>query len=177
MSRIGRTPIPLSSGIKVEITDRVISVSGNKGKQEQQIPDGIEVEISDTEIKVVDKSGTTRSKALHGLGRSLINNMVIGVSSGFRKDLEIRGVGYRAQVSGKKHVLNLGYSHPVEYSIPDELTVAVVENTKISIEGIDKQRVGQVAAEIREYRKPEPYKGKGVRYVDEVVMIKEGKSV
>ena len=177
MSRIGKQPIAVNDSVKVSIENRTVKTIGSKGVLEHEIPESMEVVIDDKQLFVKDKENSRNSKALHGLTRSLLANMVTGVAKGFQKDLEIQGVGYRAQASGKKLTINIGYSHPIEYVIPDDVSITVVDNTKISVSGIDKQRVGQVAATIRQFRKPEPYKGKGIRYANEVVKLKEGKTV
>ncbi len=177
MSRIGYSPVTIPSGVDVSTSGLEVSVKGPKGTLQHTVPDGIAVEIEDGRISVTRADDNRDLRALHGLTRSLINNMVIGVSEGFRKDLEIIGVGYRAQAKGKdKLELALGFSHPVEVQAPDGVEFDVPEPTKIGVIGIDKQVVGQVAAEIRGYRKPEPYKGKGVRYVGERVIRKAGKA-
>ena len=178
MSRIGKTPIVLTDKVTLTVTDgNKISVEGPKGKLSWELPNDITV-TNDGSTVIVTRSNEERStRALHGLSRALLNNMVTGVSKGFRKDLEIQGVGFRAAVKGDKLDLSIGYSHPILFSIPKEIKVAVTDNTKISIEGIDKHLVGQVAADIRAYYPPEPYKGKGIRYSDEQVRRKEGKTV
>jgi large subunit ribosomal protein L6 len=163
--------------VEVNISGADVTVKGPKGTLEHTVPEVISVEFNDGEATVTRANDERGSKALHGLTRSLINNMVIGVSEGFRKDLEIIGVGYRANAKGKdKLELALGFSHPVTVQAPDGIEFDVPEPTKIGVIGIDKQAVGQVAAEIRAYRKPEPYKGKGVRYVGERVIRKAGKA-
>ena len=178
MSRIGKTPITLPSNVKVTLDQGGrVTVEGAKGKLQWELPQGISASV-DGAILTVQRATEERSvRALHGLSRALINNMVTGVSKGFRRDLEIQGVGFRAAVKGDKLDLSIGYSHPVLFPIPKEIKVAVTDNTKISIEGIDKHLVGQVAADIRAYYPPEPYKGKGIRYSDEQVRRKEGKTV
>jgi large subunit ribosomal protein L6 len=177
MSRIGYSPVTIPSGVDVSTSGLEVSVKGPKGALQHTVPEGIAVDIEDGRISVTRADDNRDLRALHGLTRSLINNMVIGVSEGFRKDLEIIGVGYRAQAKGKdKLELALGFSHPVEVQAPDGVEFDVPEPTKIGVIGIDKQVVGQVAAEIRGYRKPEPYKGKGVRYVGERVIRKAGKA-
>ncbi len=177
MSRIGYSPVTIPSGVDVSTSGLEVSVKGPKGTLQHTVPEGIAIEIEDGRISVTRADDDREQRALHGLTRSLINNMVIGVSEGFRKDLEIIGVGYRAQAKGKdKLELALGFSHPVEVQAPDGVEFDVPEPTKIGVIGIDKQVVGQVAAEIRGYRKPEPYKGKGVRYVGERVIRKAGKA-
>jgi large subunit ribosomal protein L6 len=177
VSRIGKTPITVPSGVEISVDGSELTVKGPKGTLEHSVPENISVAVDDG-IVTVDRSNDERSsRALHGLTRSLVNNMVVGVSEGFRKDLEIIGVGYRANAKGSdKLELALGFSHPVNVQAPEGVTFDVPEPTKIGVIGIDKQVVGQVAAEIRAYRKPEPYKGKGVRYVGERVVRKAGKA-
>jgi large subunit ribosomal protein L6 len=178
MSRIGKKSIEIPEKVRMDISDAgSIKVEGPKGKLEWILPKQIKLRIEGKQA-VLDRNTETRTvKALHGLSRSLIHNMVIGVSQGFRKGLEIQGVGFRAQVQGKNLNLNIGFSHPVVFPIPDGIKITVTENTKILIEGIDKQMVGQVAADIRSYYPPEPYKGKGIRYAGEQILRKEGKTV
>jgi large subunit ribosomal protein L6 len=178
MSRIGKKSIEIPEKVKMDITDAgSIKVEGPKGKLEWVLPKQIKLRIEGKQA-VLDRNTETRTvKALHGLSRSLIYNMVIGVSQGFQKGLEIHGVGFRAQVQGKNLNLNIGFSHPVAFPIPDGIKITVLENTRILIEGIDKQVVGQVAADIRSYYPPEPYKGKGIRYTGEQILRKEGKTV
>ncbi len=177
MSRIGDRPIPLSTGIDVKQDGVKVEISGKLGVLTHIIPDCVSISVENNELRVGAGNHSRQCKALHGLTRSLLANLVTGVDTGFEKKLEIHGVGYRAQVSGKNLILNVGYSHPVEFSIPDGIDITVVENTKVAVKGIDKQRVGQVAATIRQFRKPEPYKGKGIRYVGEYILMKEGKTV
>jgi len=178
MSRIGNKRVRLPDKVKVSCTEAgSVTVEGPKGKLEWLLPGQIKLRIEGNEVALSRENDSRRVKALHGLSRSLINNMVTGVSQGFQKALEIQGVGFRAQVQGNKLNLSLGFSHPVVFEIPDGVKVTVQENTKLSVEGIDRQRVGQVAADIRAYYPPEPYKGKGVRYADEQVLRKEGKTV
>lgn len=178
MSRIGKQTISLPEKVSITTGDgSKLSVEGPKGKLEWELPEGISLEQNDGEVEVKRLSEDRKVRALHGLSRSLVANMVEGVSAGFAKDLEIQGVGFRAAVKGNALDLSLGFSHPVEHPIPDDLTVTVTENTKIRVEGIDKQKVGQFAAHVRAYYPPEPYKGKGVRYADEHVRRKDGKSV
>ncbi len=177
MSRIGNAPVAVPSGVEISVSGSDLSVKGPKGTLEHTIPAVISVEVEDGQVKVARANDARDSKALHGLTRSLLNNMVVGVSQGFRKDLEIIGVGYRANAKGKdKLELALGFSHPVTVQAPEGIEFDVPEPTKIGVIGIDKQVVGQVAAEIRSYRKPEPYKGKGVRYAGERVIRKAGKA-
>ena len=178
MSRIGKTPITLPSNVKVTLDQGGrVTVEGAKGKLQWELPQGISASVEGAIVTVKRATEERSVRALHGLSRALINNMVTGVSKGFRRDLEIQGVGFRAAVKGDKLDLSIGYSHPVLFPIPKEIKVAVTDNTKISIEGIDKHLVGQVAADIRAYYPPEPYKGKGIRYTDEQVRRKEGKTV
>ena len=177
MSRIGKIPVAIPPKVKVEIKDRKVSVEGPKGKLDWTVPRRTTVKVENNEVVVGRQGDDAESKALHGLSRALINNMVKGVSEGYVKRLEIQGVGFKAAVSGKNVNLNLGYSHPIVYPIPDQIKVTVEENTKILIEGPNKEIVGLVASEIRSYYPPEPYKGKGVRYSDEQVKRKEGKTV
>jgi len=178
MSRIGKKSIAIPEKVKMAVTDSgAIKVEGPRGKLEWVLPKQIKLRVDGNQA-VLDRNIESRTvKALHGLSRSLINNMVIGVSQGFQKALEIHGVGFRAQVQGKNLNLSIGFSHPVVFPIPDGIKITVQENTKILIEGIDKQVVGQVAADIRSYYPPEPYKGKGIRYAGEQILRKEGKTV
>lgn len=178
MSRIGKKQIDLPEKVEIKVGDQSdLIVEGPKGKLEWSLPAGLGLEQEDGSVTVTRESEEREVRAMHGTARSLIANMVEGVSSGFVKELEIQGVGFRASIKGKDLDLNLGFSHPVLHPIPDELTVTVEENTKIKVEGIDKQLVGQFAADVRSYYPPEPYKGKGVRYKDEYVRRKQGKSV
>jgi large subunit ribosomal protein L6 len=176
MSRIGKLPIPVPSGVTVKETDGLVAVKGPKGELSTKIPAAIKLEIGDGELKLVRPDDKKESRALHGLARALTANLVIGVTEGFKKELEIQGVGYRASVSGNKLNLLLGFSHPVDMPIPKGLKVNVENGTELVVEGIDKQAVGQFAADIRSLRPPEPYKGKGVRYRDEYVRRKVGKT-
>ncbi|PIQ77937.1 50S ribosomal protein L6 [Candidatus Peregrinibacteria bacterium CG11_big_fil_rev_8_21_14_0_20_41_10] len=178
MSRIGKLPIELPSGVTVEITGTNVSIKGPKGELSHNLPESISIEQIDNALVLVRVDESTEARSLHGLSRSLVDNMVVGVSKGFEKQLELVGVGYRAALQGKKLSLSLGYSHPVVYSIPEgiEVTQDKDKQSILTVTGIDKQKVGQVAAEIREYRKPEPYKGKGIRYVGEYVRRKAGKT-
>lgn len=178
MSRIGKKEITLPEKVEIKVgNDSGITVEGPKGKLEWTIPAGIAVEQEDGTLRVTRASEERTVRALHGTTRSLIANMIEGVSNGYVRELEILGVGFRASVKGKDLDLSLGFSHPVLHPIPDELTVTVEDNTKIKVEGIDKQLVGQFAADVRSYYPPEPYKGKGVRYKGEHVRRKQGKSV
>lgn len=176
MSRIGRLPIVIPAGVTVEIKDgNVVTAKGGKGTLERALPTEMEIKMEDGQILVTRTNDLKKMKSLHGLTRSLIQNMVTGVSEGYQKTLEVNGVGYKAAKQGKKLVLNLGYSHPVEMEDPEGVE-SVVEGNKIVVKGISKEKVGQYAAEIREKRKPEPYKGKGIKYADEVIRRKVGKT-
>ena len=176
MSRLGKLPIEIPEGTQVKIENNFIKVKGPKGELSQELHHLVKVEVGDKEVKVsVADPDNKKEKAFWGLYRNLINNLVIGVNEGFSKQLEVNGVGYRVALSGNKLTLNVGYSNPVEYSLP-EGTSAEVEKNVITIRGIDKQLVGEVAAQIRKVRKPEPYKGKGIKYLDETIIRKEGKT-
>lgn len=178
MSRVGHKIISLPEKVTLNVgSDGTVTVEGPKGKLDWQLPAGITVGQEDGNVTVQRASEQRQLRALHGTARSLINNMVRGVTEGFTRELEIQGVGFRAAVKGKELDLSLGKSHPILHPIPDEVTVTVTDNTKIKVEGIDKQMVGQFAAEVRSYYPPEPYKGKGVRYAGEYVRRKAGKSV
>ncbi len=177
MSRIGKLPVAVPPKVKVEIKGQKVFVEGPKGKLDFELPRRTSAKVDGGNVVVSRDGEDAEAKALHGLSRAIVNNMVKGVSAGFVKKLEIQGVGFKAAVQGKNVNLVLGYSHPVNYPIPDQITVTVLENTKLTIEGPSKQLVGQVAAELRSYYPPEPYKGKGVRYSDEKVVRKEGKTV
>lgn len=175
MSRIGRAPIPVPSGVEVNITGQHISIKGPKGSLEHTVAQPIAVALEEGELRVTRPTDRGPHRALHGLTRSLVANMVEGVTDGFAKTLEIQGVGYRAALKGNTLELSVGYSHPVNMSPPDGITFEVPEPTAVVVRGIDKQAVGQAAAEIREVRPPEPYKGKGIRYAGENVRRKVGK--
>lgn len=177
MSRIGKQPIVIPPKVKVAVSGQKVSVEGPKGKLNMEVHRRTSLKVDGDKILVSRQGDDAEAKAMHGLGRALVNNMVKGVSEGFVKKLEIQGVGFKAAVQGKNVNLSLGYSHPLLYPIPDQIKVTVEENTKLTIEGPDKAMVGRVAAEIRSYYPPEPYKGKGVRYVGEKVVRKEGKTV
>jgi len=177
MSRIGKLPVAVPPKVKVEIKGQTIFVEGPKGKLDFELPGRMTARMDGGHVVVTRQGDDAEARALHGLSRALVNNMVKGVSDGFVKKLEIQGVGFKAAVQGGHVNLALGYSHPINYPIPDQIKVTVEENTKLTIEGPDKQLVGQVAAEIRSYYPPEPYKGKGVRYAGEKVTRKEGKTV
>ena len=168
-------PIPLPSGVEVTITGQSVSVKGAKGAMDHVVHDLVSVALEDGVLNVSANNASQASNALSGTTRALLNNMVTGVSAGFTRKLEIVGVGYRAQVQGQKLNLSLGYSHPVEYAIPEGISIECPSQTEILVKGVDKQQVGQVAANIRAYRPPEPYKGKGVRYGGEVIVKKEAK--
>jgi large subunit ribosomal protein L6 len=176
MSRIGKLPIEVPKGVKISFTDSVLSVQGPSGALTRQIMSEVSLDIRDTVIEVTRCDDTTAARAAHGLTRTLINNMVVGVTKGFKRDLEINGVGYRAEVKGNVLVLALGYSHPVNFSIPDGISIDVEKMTKLSVKGYDKELVGQTAAKIRSFRSPEPYKGKGIKYADETILRKAGKT-
>ncbi|HWP45931.1 MAG TPA: 50S ribosomal protein L6 [Candidatus Limnocylindrales bacterium] len=176
MSRVGKKPIELPKNVKVTVEDSLCRVEGPLGKLEYRIPNGIKVVHQNGQLLVTRESDEKRYRSLHGLSRTLIANMVTGVTQGFSKGLEIEGIGYRAKVEGRVLTLNVGYSHPVNYPIPDGVTIEVRDNTKILVKGADKQQVGQVAAEIRNIKKPEPYKGKGIRYEGERIRRKVGKA-
>ncbi|MEY2398236.1 MAG: large subunit ribosomal protein [Actinomycetota bacterium] len=177
MSRIGKNPIPVPSGVEVSIVDRHVTVKGPQGTLERDLPGDIEIAQEDATLLVTRPDDTRTNRALHGLTRSLVNNMVVGVSGGFTKELDIVGVGYRATAAGPNKIeLALGFSHPVHVDAPAGISFEVPVPTRIIVKGIDKELVGQVAANIRKIRKPEPYKGKGVRYVNEVVRRKAGKA-
>ena len=177
MSRIGKLPVAIPSGVEVKLEDgNVITVKGPKGTLTRKLVDDLTIEVSATEVTVTRPSDLKRYKQLHGLTRTLIANMVEGVTNGYKKILEINGVGYRAAKSGNKLTLTLGYSHPVEMVDPEGITTTLEGNNKIIVEGIDKEKVGQFAAEIRTKRPPEPYKGKGIKYSTEVIRRKVGKT-
>lgn len=177
MSRIGRAPISVPSGVEVTIAERNLTVKGPKGTLARSIPGEITVRQEDSTVLVERPNDERENRALHGLTRSLVNNMVVGVTNGFQKDLEIVGVGYRAAARGANQIeLALGFSHPVVVDAPEGITFEVPQPTRITVRGIDKELVGQVAANIRKIRKPEPYKGKGVRYAGERVIRKAGKA-
>ncbi len=176
MSRIGKLPIEIPSGVKVSYKDTVIDVQGPKGTLSRVLMDGVAVEMSDKSIHVTRKDESKNSRSAHGLTRTLINNMVTGVTKGFEKGLEITGVGYRAEAKGETLNLSLGYSHPINFLLPEGVAVEVEKMTKIFVRGIDKELIGQTAAKIRSFRPPEPYKGKGIKYVGESILRKAGKT-
>ena len=176
MSRIGRMPIAIPAGVTVELAENnQVTVKGPKGTLSRVLPSEMEIKVEGSEVTVTRPNDLKKMKSLHGLTRTLIHNMVVGVTDGFTKELEVNGVGYRASKAGKKLTLNLGYSHPVEMEDPEGLE-STVDGNKIIIKGIYKEKVGQYAAEIRDKRRPEPYKGKGIKYADEVIRRKVGKT-
>ena len=177
MSRVGSKTIEVPDKVKVAITDNHVSVEGPKGKLEMDMPSRTTVSQDENVLSVARDGDDREAKAMHGLGRSLLNNMVVGVSEGYVKKLEINGVGFKAAVSGNTVTMNLGYSHPIKYDLPNQVTVSVDKDTNVTIEGPDKQKVGLVAAELRGFYPVEPYKGKGVKYADEYIRRKEGKTV
>ncbi len=176
MSRVGKMPVAVPSGVDIEVDGSQVTVKGSKGQLSREFPDRVSFSIEDGEISVVREDDTRESKALHGLSRALLANMVHGVTEGFNKTLEIQGVGYRASLKGQDVELLVGFSHPVDVPAPDGITFEVPEPTRIVVSGIDKEQVGQVAANIRKIRPPEPYKGKGIRYSGEYVRRKAGKA-
>ena len=177
MSRIGRMPIAIPAGVTVDVAENnKVTVKGPKGTLERVLPEEMSIKVEGEEVLVTRPNDLKKMKSLHGLTRTLIANMVTGVTNGYEKVLEINGVGYRAQKQGKKLVLSLGYSHPVEMEDPEGLETVVEGTNKITVKGIDKEKVGQFAAEIRDKRRPEPYKGKGIKYADEVIRRKVGKT-
>lgn len=176
MSRIGRKPVSLPKGVEVTVEGDIITVKGPKGTLSQRLPGDISVDIGEMEIVVTRPSDAKKHRAFHGLSRALIANMIEGVTNGFERKLELVGVGYRAQMQGKKLQLSIGFSHPVLIDAPEGIEFEVPAVTKITVRGIDKQLVGNTAAHIREIRKPEPYKGKGIKYENEVIRRKAGKS-
>ncbi|MEZ5786194.1 MAG: 50S ribosomal protein L6 [Xanthobacteraceae bacterium] len=175
MSRIGKKAVAVPSGVTANVEGQLVKVKGPKGARELQLPDDVIIEFEKSEIKIHPREETPRSRAMWGTSRTRIANLMIGVSKGFEEKLEINGVGYRAAVQGKNLQISLGFSHDVIYPIPEGITIATPRPTEIVITGNDKQKVGQVAAEIRGYRRPEPYKGKGVKYAGEHIFRKEGK--
>ena len=175
MSRIGKKPVAVPAGVTAKVDGQTVAVKGAKGELQFIVPEDVSVEFNDNQIKVDPKNSTKRARALWGTSRAQIQNLVIGVTTGFEKKLEITGVGYKAAVAGKNLQLSLGYSHDIQYPIPAGIAIVTPKPTEITITGIDKRQVGQVAAEIRDYRGPEPYKGKGVKYAGEFIFRKEGK--
>ncbi|MBQ8134157.1 MAG: 50S ribosomal protein L6 [Clostridia bacterium] len=176
MSRIGRKPVNIPAGVEVKVDNGVVTVKGPKGTLTQKYHPNITVKVEGSEVIVTRPDDNKENRSLHGLTRSLIQNMVIGVTEGYQKELDVNGVGYRVQKQGKNLVMNLGFSHQVIVSDTDDITIEAPTPNKIIIKGIDKQKVGQFAAEVREKRPPEPYKGKGIKYVNEVIRRKEGKA-
>ncbi len=176
MSRIGKLPVAIPPGVKVSLSGNEISVQGAKGSLKQVLPERMIITIDADQIVVERPSDGKQDSSLHGLSRALIKNMVVGVSEGFTRELQINGVGYRAELTGSSLTLSLGYSHPVVYEIPQGIVIEVEKQTRVFIKGIDKQLVGSTAAEIRSFRKPEPYKGKGVKYAEERILRKAGKT-
>jgi len=176
MSRIGKKPIALPNGVKVEVKDGLVSVQGQKGALQRPLLEGIEVDITDSVITLRRTSEDKRSRSYHGLMRTLVANMVEGVSAGFMKKLEIVGIGYRSELKGNNLALYLGYSHPIDFPLPQGISAEIEKQTLVTIKGIDKELVGQIAAKIRDLRKPDPYKGKGVKYAGEVLKKKAGKT-
>ena len=176
MSRVGNKPVTIPDGVTVTQQDGAVAVKGPKGELSESLVRLVTVSIEDGEVRVARDNESKPARANHGLMRSLIQNMVTGVTEGFNKELRIIGVGYRAQMRGSKLVMQLGYSHPIEYDVPSGINVAINQNTEVTVSGTSKQLVGQVAAKIRSYREPDHYKGKGVRYKDEYVRIKQGKA-
>lgn len=175
MSRIGKKPVVVPTGVTAKVEGQKVSVKGAKGEMSFVVHDDVSVSMNDNQIKVDPRFETKRARALWGTARAQINNLVVGVTQGFEKKLEITGVGYKAAVAGKTLQLSLGYSHDINFPIPVGISIATPKPTEITVSGIDKKQVGQVAAEIREYRGPEPYKGKGVKYAGEFIFRKEGK--
>lgn len=176
MSRIGKLPVAVPAGVKISLSGQELTVTGPKGTLKQTLHERMNIAVESDQIVVARSSDDKKDLALHGLTRSLIQNMVTGVTAGFVKKLEINGVGYRAEVTGKVLTLSLGFSHPVVYELPDGISVEVEKQTKLSVSGIDKQLVGSASAKIRSFREPEPYKGKGIKYADERILRKAGKA-
>ncbi len=176
MSRIGKQPVKLASGVEIKIADGRVSVKGPKGTLVEPLAPHCKIEVAGGEARVTRDGDEKRAKAMHGLMRALLANMVTGVTTGFSRALEIQGIGYRAEVAGKKLTLTIGYSHPVAMAIPADLEVVAESQTRLVVKGASKQKVGQFAAEIRKVREPEPYKGKGIRYAGELVRRKVGKT-
>ena len=177
MSRIGKQPVVLPAGVTVSVAAGIATLKGPKGELALKIPETVSVEAEGPVLNIVRKGDDKQSRADHGTIRALLQNMVVGVKEGYSRDLEIQGVGFKASIAGKQLTMNVGYSHPVEYTVPEGVTVTVADGVQLKVSGIDKQMVGQVSARIRAFRPPEPYKGKGVRYKDERVRRKAGKTV
>jgi len=176
MSRVGRKAIAVPAGVKVSVSEASLEVQGPKGKLTTPVPPGIKFALQGQELSCQRANDERQLRAFHGMARALAQNAIKGVTEGFSKDLDIVGVGYRAQVEGRKVVFALGFSHPVEYEVPEGIKIAVEKQTRVTISGIDRQKVGQVAAEIRQLRRPDPYKQKGIRYVGEILKKKAGKA-
>lgn len=177
MSRVGKKPISLPKGVKVNIQDKAVTIEGPKGKLSETIPENFKVEVKDNALVVTRPSDLKQDMAAHGLFRSLLANSVIGVTDGYKKELEISGVGFKASVQGKALNISLSFTHPINYPIPEGITIETPKPTQIVVKGIDKAKVGEVAAEIRDFYRPEPYKGKGIKYVGEHIRRKAGKAV
>ena len=177
MSRIGKQPVTLPAGVSAKVADGVVTLKGPKGELTLKAPETVAVALEGTALNTTRQGEDKQSRADHGTIRALLQNMVVGLKEGYSRELEIQGVGFKASISGKQLTLNVGYSHPVEYTVPEGITVAVTDGTQLKVSGIDKQLVGQVSARIRSFRPPEPYKGKGVRYKNERVRRKAGKTV
>ncbi|HWU26227.1 MAG TPA: 50S ribosomal protein L6 [Rhizomicrobium sp.] len=175
MSRIGKKPVALPKGVTATLEGKTVKVKGPKGELKVKLVDEVDAQVTADGVTITPKEGAERGRQMWGLSRTLVNNLVVGVTQGFTQKLEINGVGYRAAVQGKNLQLQLGFSHDVAYPIPDGINIVCEKPTSIAVSGIDKQLVGQVAAEIRSYRPPEPYKGKGVKYAEEYILRKEGK--
>jgi len=175
MSRIANIPVEVPAGVEISVAGQMVTVKGPKGSLEHQLHDTVEITQEDKALNIVARNNSKNARALAGTTRSVISNMVAGVSTGFEKKLELAGVGYRAQMQGKALNLTLGFSHPVNHEVPDGITIETPSQTEVIVKGTDKQKVGQVAAEIRAHRPPEPYKGKGVKYADEHIVRKEAK--
>jgi large subunit ribosomal protein L6 len=175
MSRVGKLPVVIPQGVQVNLQKSVLQVEGPKGKLQHSIPEGLTLDIADNKISILRSSDQNSVRALHGLTRTLVSNMIVGVTQGFKRELEVVGIGYRAEASSNTLNLSLGYSHPINFALPDGIK-ARVDKQVITIEGIDKELVGQIAAKIRRLRKPDTYKGKGIRYLGEVVRTKVGKT-
>jgi|SRR5690606_21536310 large subunit ribosomal protein L6 len=175
MSRVAKNPVKLPAGVEVKLNGQLLSVKGAKGALEMKLHPSVEVIQGEGELRFAGRNGDQQTRAMTGTTRALVNNMVVGVTQGFERKLQLVGVGYKAQVKGKVLNLSLGFSHPIDYELPEGITAETPSQTDIVLKGIDKQVLGQVAAEIRDFRRPEPYKGKGVRYADEVVLRKEAK--
>ena len=177
MSRIGKQPVALPAGVSARVADGVVTLKGPKGELALKTPATVEVSLDGSTLNIARTGDDKQNRADHGTIRALLQNMVVGVKDGYSRELEIQGVGFKASMAGNKLTMNVGYSHPVEYVVPEGVTVTVVDGTQLKVSGIDKQLVGQVSARIRSFRPPEPYKGKGVRYKDERVRRKAGKTV